>query len=323
MLIPRRHEASGSYRYGFQGQEKDDEIKGEGNSLNYTFRMHDPRVGRFFAVDPLAAKYPHNSTYAFSENKVIAFIELEGLEARIAIFGAGKSLNSKGIYVKDEAQFKIEANKDVDLNNANSSYAVHNKATLIKTLTDVSTSDGGIEYLSIFSHSSNVSIILDNGQYSRSFLTIAENQPKDVEKTTLEEIFENSEIKFLPNALIVMAGCNSAYQKQINGSPVVNMALVITYYYGIATIGADGNTMPTKGGRKADKTYYLYFKDENDIIQKLDLGKQLTDEAIKKAQVIVNENTKKVEEKKKEQNQQNEQEQKPQNQENNSQDENR
>jgi CHASE3 domain sensor protein len=74
---------------------------------------------------------------------------------------------------------------------------------------------------------------------------------------------------------------------------------------------------------KADKTYYLYFKDENDIIQKLDLGKQLTDEAIKKAQVIVNENTKKVEEKKKEQNQQNEQEQKPQNQENNSQDENR
>lgn len=68
------------YAYGFQGQEKDDEIKGEGNSINYKFRMHDPRIGRFFAVDPLSPKYPHNSPYAFSENTVINAIELEGLE---------------------------------------------------------------------------------------------------------------------------------------------------------------------------------------------------------------------------------------------------
>jgi len=80
MLVPKRHEASGKYRYDFQGQEKDDEVKGEGNSLNYKYRMHDPRIGRFFAVDPLAAKYPHNSVYAFSENRVIDGVELEGLE---------------------------------------------------------------------------------------------------------------------------------------------------------------------------------------------------------------------------------------------------
>ena len=43
--------------------------------------MHDPRLGRFFAVDPLFTKYPWNSPYAFSENKVIHMIELEGLEA--------------------------------------------------------------------------------------------------------------------------------------------------------------------------------------------------------------------------------------------------
>lgn len=68
------------FRYGFQGQEKDDEIKGEGNSVNYTYRMHDPRLGRFFAVDPLAYDYAYNSPYAFCENKVIDGIELEGLE---------------------------------------------------------------------------------------------------------------------------------------------------------------------------------------------------------------------------------------------------
>ena len=80
--MPNRHGNSDGYRYGFQGQEMDNEIKGEGNSLNYTFRMHDPRIGRFFAVDPLELKFPHNSPYAFSENRVIDCIELEGGEAK-------------------------------------------------------------------------------------------------------------------------------------------------------------------------------------------------------------------------------------------------
>ena len=45
--------------------------------------MHDPRIGRFFAVDPLTAEYPHNSPYAFSENRVIDGVELEGLEVQV------------------------------------------------------------------------------------------------------------------------------------------------------------------------------------------------------------------------------------------------
>uniref|UniRef100_UPI0031D03575 hypothetical protein n=1 Tax=Fluviicola sp. TaxID=1917219 RepID=UPI0031D03575 len=68
------------YRYGFQAQEKDDEIKGEGNSMNYEFRMHDTRLGRFFAVDPLTDKFPQWSPYQFSGNQVISTKELEGME---------------------------------------------------------------------------------------------------------------------------------------------------------------------------------------------------------------------------------------------------
>lgn len=58
--------------------------------------MHDTRIGRFFAIDPLASKYPHNSPYAFSENRVLDGIELEGLEvfliggqARVSAFITG------------------------------------------------------------------------------------------------------------------------------------------------------------------------------------------------------------------------------------------
>ncbi len=78
--MPGRHGNSSDYRYGFQGQEMDNEIKGEGNSINYKYRMHDPRVGRFLSLDPLSAKYAHNSPYVFSENRVIDGTELEGLE---------------------------------------------------------------------------------------------------------------------------------------------------------------------------------------------------------------------------------------------------
>ena len=80
--MPNRNETApqGGYRYSFQGQEHDDEVKGEGNSVNYKYRMHDPRVGRFFAVDPLASQYPQWSPYAFSGNVVIMDVEYEGLE---------------------------------------------------------------------------------------------------------------------------------------------------------------------------------------------------------------------------------------------------
>ncbi len=82
MLMPGRHDElpGRTYAYGFQGQERDDEVKGAGNAINFKFRMHDPRLGRFFAVDPLAAKYPWNSTYAFAENRVIDGVDLEGAE---------------------------------------------------------------------------------------------------------------------------------------------------------------------------------------------------------------------------------------------------
>jgi len=101
------------YRYGFQGQEKDNEVKGNGNSVNYKFRMHDPRLGRFFAVDPLSAKYPHYTPYSFSGNKVIHAIELEGLEEKIII----REIKSNG-RIKKISYISIQnTNNIIDDNN--------------------------------------------------------------------------------------------------------------------------------------------------------------------------------------------------------------
>jgi RHS repeat-associated protein len=63
----------------FQGQPLDDELGL--NWYGFKWRNHDPQIGRFIQIDPLSDKYVHNSPYAFSENKVTAHLELEGLES--------------------------------------------------------------------------------------------------------------------------------------------------------------------------------------------------------------------------------------------------
>ena len=85
MLLPGRHGNTSDYRYGFQGQEMDNEIKGEGNSVNFSLRMYDPRLNRFLTLDPLAKKYPWYTPYSFAGNKLISHKELEGGEELVAI----------------------------------------------------------------------------------------------------------------------------------------------------------------------------------------------------------------------------------------------
>ena len=72
--------ASSSYRYGFNGKENDNEVKGDGNQQDYGMRIYDPRLGRFQSVDPLIIKYPFYSSYQFSGNDVIRCIDLDGGE---------------------------------------------------------------------------------------------------------------------------------------------------------------------------------------------------------------------------------------------------
>ncbi|WP_146260495.1 hypothetical protein [Algoriphagus chordae] len=76
-------------KWKFQGQESIDEF--ELNWSSFKWRNHQPEIGRFFNVDPLADKFVHNSPYAFSENKVTSHVELEGLEA-VSIQAEGRGI---------------------------------------------------------------------------------------------------------------------------------------------------------------------------------------------------------------------------------------
>jgi RHS repeat-associated protein len=80
MLVPNRHGTSDSYRYGFNGKEKDDEVKGEGTQYDYGFRVYDPRIGKFLSEDPLFRSYAWYTPYQFAGNRPINSTDLDGLE---------------------------------------------------------------------------------------------------------------------------------------------------------------------------------------------------------------------------------------------------
>ena len=56
------------YRYGFNGMEKDDEVKGPGNSYTTLWRQYDPRLGRWLSIDPKSRKYSAWTPYNFVFN---------------------------------------------------------------------------------------------------------------------------------------------------------------------------------------------------------------------------------------------------------------
>lgn len=75
----------GGYRFGFNGHEKDDEIKGSGNHLSFGDYGYDPRIVQRPSPDPLAAKYPFESPYVVFGVNPIIYIDPDGKEKIIAL----------------------------------------------------------------------------------------------------------------------------------------------------------------------------------------------------------------------------------------------
>jgi len=84
-----------SYFFGFGSKEKDNEIKGEGNSYDFGARIYDPRLGRWLSLDPLMAKYPGMSPYIYTANNPILYIDQDGKD-----YGVYVNHDTKTIIVK-------------------------------------------------------------------------------------------------------------------------------------------------------------------------------------------------------------------------------
>ena len=77
--IASRSTNSSSYKYVYNGMEKDDEVSGGGNSYTTEFRQNDPRLGRWMSLDPLMMQFPWMSPYVAFDNNPIYFVDPYGL----------------------------------------------------------------------------------------------------------------------------------------------------------------------------------------------------------------------------------------------------
>ena len=105
-----------AYRYGFNGKENDNEVKGTGNQQDYGMRIYDPRIGKFLSVDPLMEDYPDLSTYQFAGNSPILNTDLDGLEPKNSndntqYNGSGKALLLTGQWKAIEEASKAQARR--------------------------------------------------------------------------------------------------------------------------------------------------------------------------------------------------------------------
>jgi hypothetical protein len=74
--MPGRSLSVKGYRYGFNTQEKEDEVYGEGNSTSAEFWQYDARLGRRWNVDPVPQIFV--SDYACFTNNPIMNVDIKG-----------------------------------------------------------------------------------------------------------------------------------------------------------------------------------------------------------------------------------------------------
>ena len=100
---------SGGYRFGFQGSEKDNEFKGNGNSYTTEFRQLDPRLGRWLSVDPLFAKFSWQSPYVSLDNNSILLLDKLGTETSV---GPGDRVKAAKQFLTSKTGYQYSVFKD-------------------------------------------------------------------------------------------------------------------------------------------------------------------------------------------------------------------
>ncbi|MGB0897221.1 MAG: RHS repeat domain-containing protein [Flavobacteriaceae bacterium] len=231
MLLPNRHGSSDGYRYGFQGQEKDDEIKGIVNSYDFGARMLDSRVGRWFTKDKLESSYPSHSTYNFVLNNPIYLVAPDGN----APYDWYK--NKLSHYVYDE---NIKSQKDLNDRGIGGTY---------KGETVMLDRYRGNEGLNRYQLNADGSVWDNNQAWDNNFgeISIGKSGVKIINEYTVSEKWNNNAVKKLENASMSLDKYKATkYFNSFNSGATYSPA--INKYSLSAEFGAYSNSEHTFGG---------------------------------------------------------------------------
>ncbi|MDI9342334.1 MAG: RHS repeat-associated core domain-containing protein, partial [Sediminibacterium sp.] len=74
-----------NYRYGFNGKENDNEVKGTGNQVDFGARGYDSRLGRWLSMDVKTAKFPMLTPYSFVANSPLIAVDPDGKDIFVVV----------------------------------------------------------------------------------------------------------------------------------------------------------------------------------------------------------------------------------------------
>jgi RHS repeat-associated protein len=225
----------------FTGQELDDDL--ELNWYQFVFRSMDPQIGRFLQVDPLSDKYPYNSTYAYAENRVINSIDVEGLEAKLAI--AGNSTDNVNYHPGDAPTFNDRAQR-LEKIAGYTALQANTGDQIVNQMVEATKAEGSISSIVFFTHGTPQGLILDDNQglYSQGWDFGNENSANVF---NIKAKVASGEIKFTEDATIIFASCNS------DGTMSDGLLPLAESFYqqlGVTVIASTGRVSPEKKNGK-------------------------------------------------------------------------
>ena len=147
--MPGRSFSSPSYRYGFNGQEKDDEVSGSGNSMTAEFWEYDSRLGRRWNIDPVTKSW-ETSYHGFSNQPVW---KIDPLGDDDYFNSEGQFLKSEGsgtkIYVQTDNGVKLLTQIDLSASKSNQQAVANVVGFYAKQVGIKTVADGGIGTIGI------------------------------------------------------------------------------------------------------------------------------------------------------------------------------
>ena len=229
------------YRFGFNGQEKDDELYGDGNNCSSESWQYDTRLGRRWNIDPLTYKYPWQSPYLTFDGNPIRFIDFNGKEAKEAPIRAVKEMK-KGNYNIIDLEKNFVYSKD---DNKIDVFAHGNYKFMIMEVEDV--------------NKKITKIKIDNPESFNKYMK--ENSPAYKEAMEKGETFT-----------VTLHSCNTGANTDKEGNPVIPIGQKISDEYpNLIVIAPDGKCVT--GDKKPNENGGAY---EKGIVDKFEKGSYRT-----------------------------------------------
>ena len=216
------------YRYGFNGQEKDDEVYGDGKSMNFEFRMYDARLGRWWGVDPLQMKYPDLSPYSFVANNPILFIDMNGKEIWVGNIQYQPPQKRDAAYVEAMSKSDDFTRQTFEALDFLHSEGVENGVNRVQNLVETNTRltiQEKTDYLGFsgynpenktLSYSADIAVEMDDGQKMPAVVTLAHELDHAEKSIVAYDKYEQAVAAGLPSSETDELFSKAAMREDVN-----------------------------------------------------------------------------------------------------------